>query len=69
MNEFKADAIYEEERERLAGITDWANQPTGSVCLNCKSPTGFGQGTEPKRYDLNWCSSKCWAQFYKGLES
>jgi len=62
MNKFKA-------RERVAEFTDLANQPTGSVCLNCKSPTGFGKGTEPKRYDLNWCSSKCWAQFYKGLES
>ena len=58
VNEFQADAIYDEEKERRAGFH-------GTVCLNCQEDTGFGRGKEPMRYDIHWCSSKCWQEYWK----
>ena len=68
MNEFQADAIYEEERERRAGITAIV-LPTEPkhTCLNCGDESGIGRGKEPTRHDIHWCSSKCWQEFYKNL--
>ena len=70
MNEFQADAIYEEERERRAGVTAWTELPTEPkhTCLNCGDKSGIGRGKEPTRYDIHWCSSKCWQEFYKNLQ-
>jgi len=34
-------------------------------CWNCGEPSGFGFGKEPMRYDIAWCSSKCWQEFDK----
>ena len=34
-----------------------------TYCLNCKSETGYGRGTEPTRHDIHWCSSPCWKEY------
>ena len=38
---------------------------TKTYCLHCGGRTGFGVGIEPKRYDIHWCSSKCWQAFFQ----
>ena len=60
MNEFQADAIYEEERERRAGVTAWTELPTeqNPTCLNCDRPAiKVEQGL--------WCSENCRHEFVK----
>jgi hypothetical protein len=60
MNEFQADAIFEEERERRAGVTAWTELPTehNPTCLNCDRPAiKVEQGL--------WCSENCRHEFVK----
>ncbi len=69
MNEFQADAWFEEEREKRAGVTAWTElpTPTKTTCLNCGDETGYLKGKEPTRHDIHWCSSKCWKEFFNEL--
>ena len=69
MNEFQADAIFEEEREKRAGITAIVlppNEPK-TTFLNCGDETGYLKGKEPTRHDIHWCSSRCWKEFFDEL--
>ena len=60
MNEFQADAIYEEERERRAGITAIVLPPNEPeiTCLNCDEPA-------IKVEQSLWCSENCRHEFVK----
>jgi len=60
MNEFQADAIFEEERERRAGVTAWTELPTepNPICLNCDKPA-------IKVEQSLWCSENCRHEFVK----